>query len=206
MVLLRNSILVLILFVSPLITFSQDKTPLQDAFIESFTLESTARYAEAADVIMQQYVADSYETNLRMGWLYYKAGDFQKSDKYYTIAAAIMPYAVEAKLGATLPKSALELWDDVLQLYKEVLLIDAKNNVALYNAGLIYYNREKYVEAYPHFNELNNLYPTDYSALLMHAWSALKLGKAREAKVLFNSLLLLYPNDDSAKEGLKLLK
>lgn len=206
MVFLRTAFFFIIFQLSGIALFSQEQSALQNAFSESFKLESLFKYSESAEILAKSYSADSYELNLRLGWLYYNAENYNKSDKYYSIAVGLMPYAIEAKLGATLPKSALDLWDDVLQLYTEVLEIDTKNNVALYNAGLIYYNRESYGDAYKCFSELNNLYPTDYSALLMHAWSAYRLGKVRDAKVLFNKLLLLYPNDESAKEGLLLLK
>ena len=206
MVFLRKCSFSIVLLLWTLVVTSQETSPLQSAFIKSFSMESEARYAEGAEAILAQYNTESYEANLRIGWLYYKAEDYKKSEKYYTIAMDLMPYAVEAKLGATLPKSAMNLWGEVLKLYQDILDIDSKNNIALYNAGQIYYNREDYGQAYVCFNELNNLYPTDYSALLMHGWSALKLGKSREAKVLLSSLLLLYPSDESAKEGLEILK
>lgn len=206
MVFLRNKLTILLMLLSVQVSYAQEKTALQSSFIESFTLESSQSYSKAAEALMKQYSSESYEVNLRLGWLYYKASDYKKSDQYYAVAMELMPYAVEAKLGATLPKSELNEWDAVLQLYQEILTIDKKNNIALYNAGLIYYNRASFGEAYELFKELNNLYPTDYSALLMHAWSALKLGKSRESKVLLNSLLLFYPNDASATEALELLK
>jgi hypothetical protein len=40
----------------------------------------------------------------------------------------------------------------------------------------------------------------------MFAWTNLKLGKTREAKILFNKTLLYNPDDASAKEGLGLIK
>jgi hypothetical protein len=40
----------------------------------------------------------------------------------------------------------------------------------------------------------------------MMAWTSLKMGKMREAKVLFNKVLLLSPDDESAIEGLSLIK
>ena len=40
----------------------------------------------------------------------------------------------------------------------------------------------------------------------MLAWSNLKLGKTREAKIYFNKALLYSPDDASAREGLGLIK
>jgi hypothetical protein len=51
-----------------------------------------------------------------------------------------------------------------------------------------------------------NLYPFDHDALLMYAWTNLKLGKLREAEVLFQKVIMNNPNDESAQEGLKMIK
>ncbi|MEZ5148220.1 MAG: hypothetical protein R2759_14450 [Bacteroidales bacterium] len=50
-----------------------------------------------------------------------------------------------------------------------------------------------------------NLYPFDYDGLIMFAWTNLKLGKLREAKVLFNKVLMYKPDDSSALEGLSVI-
>jgi Flp pilus assembly protein TadD len=50
------------------------------------------------------------------------------------------------------------------------------------------------------------MYPFDYDNLVLYAWTNYQLGKLREAKVLFNKVLLNKPNDASAKEGLGLIK
>lgn len=50
------------------------------------------------------------------------------------------------------------------------------------------------------------MYPFDYYATLMLGWTNLKLGRSREAEVLFNKTLLISPDDASALEGLGALK
>jgi len=40
----------------------------------------------------------------------------------------------------------------------------------------------------------------------MLGWADYRLGKSREAKILFSKALLYYPGDASAKEGLSLIK
>jgi Tfp pilus assembly protein PilF len=71
--------------------------------------------------------------------------------------------------------------------------------------GLIHYNREDYQQAFWYFEKVVNHYPFDYDSVIMLAWSSYKLGKAREAKVLFQKALMIRPDDESAKEGLELL-
>jgi tetratricopeptide (TPR) repeat protein len=84
--------------------------------------------------------------------------------------------------------------------------INPYNTTVLYRVGLIYYGKEQYSQAYGYFEKVVNLYPFSYDGLLMFAWTNFKLGKNREAKVLFNKVLLLSPEDASAKEGLGLIK
>ena len=72
--------------------------------------------------------------------------------------------------------------------------------------GLIEYNKKNYAGAYRFFEKVVNLYPFDYDALIMFAWSNFQMAKSREANVLFNKVLLLSPHDASALDGLRLLK
>ncbi|MFA4851920.1 MAG: tetratricopeptide repeat protein [Bacteroidales bacterium] len=71
---------------------------------------------------------------------------------------------------------------------------------------MIYYNNADYKSALPYFEKASGLYPFDYYITLMYAWVNLKLMKYTEAKALFNTVLLIEPNDASAMEGLKAIK
>jgi tetratricopeptide (TPR) repeat protein len=72
--------------------------------------------------------------------------------------------------------------------------------------GLIFYGQKNYTKALGYFKKVVDLYPFSYDGLLMYAWTNLNLGKKREAEVLFNKVLLLSPNDESALGGLQLIK
>lgn len=48
--------------------------------------------------------------------------------------------------------------------------------------------------------------PADYDGLIMYAWTHFRMGKLKEAKVLFQTALLSRPGDNSALEGLSLIK
>ena len=126
--------------------------------------------------------------------------------KYYKKAIDLYPLSEEAKLGYVLPASAVGNWDDVLNIYLNILTNNPYNTTVLYRTGLIYYNKEQYSQAYKYFEKLINLYPFSYDGLIMFAWTNYKLGKYREAKLLFQKVLLLSPDDASAKEGLNLIK
>jgi tetratricopeptide (TPR) repeat protein len=193
-------------FLFALISRGQDYTKLTAAFSESYAKEKAGKYADAVIALKAIYTPDSYEINLRLGWLTYLQGQFTESLGYYNKATELMPYAIEPRLGLVLPASSLGNWDLVITQYTKILSIDPNNTVTLYRLGLISYDKKDYKQAYQYFEKVVNLYPFDYQSVLMLAWTNFKLGKTREAKVLFNKALLYYPDDVSAKEGLGLIK
>lgn len=179
---------------------------LQNAFKLSYKYESEGNFPSAIEALKNVYVANNYEINLRLGWLYYLNKQYSESMSYYKIAMNIMPYAIEAKFGYVYPLSAVEDWDKVADTYREILKIDPNNTLALYRLGLIYYYKPDYKSAYECFEKVVNLYPFDYYSNLMFAWTNYQLGKGKEAEVLFKKVLLISPDDASALEGLNLLK
>jgi tetratricopeptide (TPR) repeat protein len=188
------------------VTYAQDYAKLTAAFSNSYAKEKAGKYPDAVQALKAYYNADSYEINLRLGWLTYLQGQFTESMSYYNRAIELMPYAIEPRLGVVLPASSLGNWDFVTGQYTKILTIDPNNTLTLYRMGLISYDKKDYIQAYQYFERVVNLYPFDYQSVLMLAWTNFKLGKTREAKILFNKALLYYPEDSSAKEGLALIK
>lgn len=192
-----------LLFIS---SFAQDSETLIKKFEESYTCENLLDYAKAASVLQSIYDANSYEINLRLGWLYYNTGEYDKSVSNYKRAVEIFPYSEEAKLGLVLPLAKQTKWAEVEKVYLDVLTINPKNTTVLYRLGLIYYNRKDYYKAYNYYRTLTDLYPFGYDGLLMYAWCNLQMGKMKEAKILFNKVLLYNPYDTSAREGMSYIK
>ncbi|MCX7833985.1 MAG: tetratricopeptide repeat protein [Ignavibacteria bacterium] len=179
---------------------------VQNAFKLSYKYESEGNISAAIDALKNVYIANNYEINLRLGWLYYLNKQYSESMNYYKIAMNLMPYAIEPKLGYVYPLSAVEDWDKVADTYLEILKIDPNNTFVMYRLGLIYYYKPDYQKAYNYFEKVVNLYPFDYYSNLMLAWTNYQLGKGKEAEVLFKKVLLISPDDASALEGLNLLK
>jgi tetratricopeptide (TPR) repeat protein len=200
------------LFISLLIGISSSlfgqtsQAALQDAFSKSYQYEYRGNFADAISALKTVYQEDSYEINVRLGWVTYLAGLFTESSAYYQKAIALKPYSIEAKLGIANPASALGNWDQVIAQYNEILTIDPQNTTANYRMGSIYYGRKDYGKAEKYLEKVINLYPFDYDSNILFAWTCLKLGKLREAQVLFNKVLLIKPTDASALEGLGLIK
>lgn len=194
------------MFLTGLNLTAQEKTSLPDVFSASYTHETKAEYGKAIEVMRRVYDESSYEINLRLGWLTYQSGLFSESVGYYNKAIALMPLSIEARLGYALPASSAGNWDQVITRYNEILKLDPSHYLTNYRLGLIYYGRKDYQNAFRHFEKVVNLYPFDYDALLMTAWTNFQLGKLREAKILFGKALLNKPGDSSALEGIGLIK
>jgi len=185
---------------------AQENNRIYEAFIESYGLESTGNFSSAIEKIKEVYSEDSYDMNIRLGWLYYNLGNFPKSEKYYLISTKIFPYSIEAKLGYVLPLSGLGYWDKVIEVYFEILKIDPQNTLVNYRLGAIYYERKNYAKAYDYLENVINLFPNDFDSVLLFAWTHYQTGKLKEAKVLFRKSLLIKPNNASAQYGLSLIK
>ncbi len=80
------------------------------------------------------------------------------------------------------------------------------NSKVNYALGNIYYYRKDFQQAEIYFELVQAMYPFDYYSTLMTAWTKYFLGKKSDAKRLFNTVLIISPADQSAKDGLKLLK
>lgn len=202
----RVSISTMLLLLSALFiqTLGQDNTIA--AFKESYTLEQNGDYSNAAKKLIKIYQADSYELNLRLGWLNYLGGKLEESKDYYSKAISLKPYSIESRLGLAYPLAAQAKWDELVVVYNKILEIDPQNTLVNYRMGLIYYNRENYEKADQYLEKVINLYPFDYDTMILLAWNKLALQKFKEAKVLFNKVLMYNPDDTSALEGLKLIK
>lgn len=197
-------IILISLFISTGISVNAQS--LEKAFAKSYTLESARNYEGATNELLNVYDKKSYPLNIRLAWLYYLSKEYPKSSEYYDNCIKLKPLSIEALLGKTYPESVLGNWDKVISLYNQVLDLAPNNYTANLNLGQIYLNNAKYSDAEPHFKLLLSQYPFTYDIIINSAWNNFYLGKLREAKVLFNTALLLYPNNKSALEGLNKIK
>lgn len=185
---------------------AQSAEQMQKAFRESYASELKGDYSGALASLQKVYKADSYESNLRIGWLNYCLKKYSVSMDYYQKAIDLKKYSVEARLGFVTPANAAKLYQKAYEKYEEILKIDPYNSVANYWVGMNYYTIKKYDVAAKYFELVVNMYPFDYDGSLMLGWTYLSLGKTGEAKLLFEKALLNKPDDSSAKDGLSKCK
>lgn len=201
----KLSVLLLLITLS-LHTFSQDYEKTISGFQKSYLHEASGNIAEAILDLKTIYAEDSYELNLRLGWLTYTSGLFSEAQAYYNKAIILKPFAIEPRFGIVLPQAAMGNWNSVIMQYNKILEIAPNHTLAMHRLGLIYYGQKDYTRAEKYFEKVVNLYPFDYDALVMYAWSNFQLKKYREAEVLFNKALMHTPSGSSAMEGIKLMK
>nr|WP_293836664.1 tetratricopeptide repeat protein [uncultured Arsenicibacter sp.] len=175
------------------------------AFKESYVQEAKKDYRQAI-AALKKAGADTYEVNLRLGWLHYAAGLLTESVSYYEKAIYKQPSSIEARLGYALPASTLNHWDKVVEQYQAILRLDPNHSLTNYRMGLIFYNRKDYKTAEGYFQKVLRLYPFDHDSVLMLGWTKYMLGQRNEARELFTKALLYNPSDSSATQGLAALR
>jgi len=203
---LKKTLFILFLIASADKLSAQTNAVLQKAFHNSYDDEGNKNYPAAINDIMPYYSDNSYEVNIRLGWLHYLNKNYVISQNYYQKAVGLRPGSIEAKFGYVKPLSFLQSWDKVLEQYQAIIKIDPQNTQANYWAGVIYYNRRQYDPAIKCFRIVANLYPFDYDGNHMLAWAMLMSGNKAEAKAIFEKALIIKPGDDSSTNGLNRCK
>lgn len=185
---------------------AQNQEPVRSAFVKSYSFEANKQYQKASDELEQVYNVDSYELNLRLGWLKYSAGSYNDAISYYQKAIGLQTSSIEARLGIVYPLSVQNKWDEVLAQYQAILKIDSKNSLVNYRTALIYYNRKNYEEAKKYLDVVLQLYPFDFDSNVLQGWTQLALLKKSDASINFERALLYNPQDTSAMNGLQMCK
>lgn len=183
------------------ITFGQNQ--ISASFSESYSHEYNKEYKKAIETLDKIYDANSYEINLRLGWLNYLNGDFVKSKNYYSNAMKLKPKSIEAKLGYAYPAAATESWDDLLKLYNTILAVDPHHYTVNSRIATMYYYRKEFGKAQKYSQMLLELYPFDYSNNVLLGKINVSQGNIILAKKYLNAALLY---DPTATEVLELLK
>lgn len=184
---------------------AQFNDQLVSAFSASYSSESAKDYGKAIADIKTVYSDQSYETNLRLGWLYYQKKDYNEAQKYYRQAIKLRPKSIEAMFGFINPAAALQNWAEVFSMYQKILTLDPRNSVANYRLALMYYYRKEFTSAEKQLQQVIEHYPFDYDIVLLFAQTKLALGKMGESKSYYQRALLYSPSNSEIKAVLNKL-
>lgn len=174
------------------------------AFSKSYSFEYETQYAKAITALTDLHV-DSYQIDLRLGWLYYLSKDYVKAEQCYKKAIAFEPTSIEARFGVVLPLSAVSNWNYVLTTYLEVVKLDPNNSIANYRIASIFYARKDYVNAKSYVAKVLKLYPFDYDSNLLSGKILMAQAKNADAKKYITKALEYNPQSEEAKTALKKL-
>ncbi len=178
------------------------------SYKQSYLYEKIGDYKDAIRVLMPIYKAYpyGYTINLRLGWLYYLWRKYENSIFHYRRAISAIPSSVEAKLGLSLPLMAQEKWKDVETLMYQIIATDYYN----------YYGNLRLCEALEHQKKYSMelfiaqkmlaIYPTSVPFLIYLGKSYYHLGNLRLALKTFKDVLILDPENNTAKEYIKTIE
>jgi tetratricopeptide (TPR) repeat protein len=184
---------------------AQANEQMVSAFSTSYTAETAKDYAKAIADLKSVYSDQSYETNLRLGWLYYQKKEYKEAQNYYRQALKIKPKSIEAMFGFINPGAALQNWPEVFGMYQKIIALDPNNSLANYRIALMYYYRKEFGSAEKHLQKVAELYPFDYDIVLLLAQTKLALGKIGESKAYYQRALLYSPSNSEIKAVLNKL-
>lgn len=186
------------IFLAVLITVSAHFTNAQNetvnAFSSSYKFESFKQYNKAIEALNTVYSVNSYEINIRLGWLNYLQGEYTQSEKYYKQALTITPKSIEGLLGLTFPQAAMLNWTSLSATYLKVLKLDPMNKTANFRLGQILFGKNEFKKAENHLAKICSAYPFDYDANVLMAEIQTKQGNISEAKAYYQKALLYNPD------------
>ena len=178
---------------------------IKNAYYNSYKYEMAGNYKDAIRSLMIVYsnYPNGYTVNLRLGWLYYLNKNYSNSVFHYKKALQVMPYSIEAKLGLTLPLLAQGKYSSVENICYQILNQDFYNYFG--NLRLVYVLRleGKYDLAEKIINKMLYIYPTDTKFLIELGIVKFKRGKLKDAQRIFNDVLILDPENITAKSYLE---
>ena len=201
----RLIIFLLVVLSVPLSAFSLTYTEIKEAYQRSYIYEKSGDYTDAIKALMPVYKSypNGYTVNLRLGWLYYLAGRYADSELHYKKALQVIPTSVEAVLGLMLPLMAQDKWPQVESLAYRILKTDYYNYYGNLRLSVALRHEKKFSMAESVDRKMLSIYPTDVNFLNELALSLLGEGKKLYAKTIFENVLILDPENVTAKEYLR---
>ena len=178
--------------------------PRADAFSASLQAEAGSDFAgaiQALEKIGSAGAADYY-TQVRLGWLRYRAQQWKESQVHYRKAAQIVPQALEPLLGLMMVQMAAGQNEDALRTGQSVLARDPNHYTALSRTAWIFYLKGDFRRAITIYRKLTTLYPCDTEMLLGLGYALQRSGDGPGAADCFRRVLLLSPDNTLAKDGL----
>lgn len=195
---LRLLLLGVAVFAAPLAAQQPD---IAGAYRRSFEFEKQERYQDAIRALAPVYDAypNGYTVNLRMGWLFYLNANYNNAAAHYEVAGTAAPAALEPKLGLLLPMLAQARWADAEALGYQLVSVDHYNYYGNLRLLIALRMQKKLDAALQVALKMLRIYPTDLYYLVELAQVHDASGNAAEAKRLFGEIVILDPQNETAR-------
>ncbi len=200
---MKKVLLLGLIFVSLALALTDEE--IKEAYHKSYNYEKIGDYRNAIKAMMPIFkeYPDGYTVNLRLGWLYYLNENYANSIEHYQKAMVKAPYSLEAKLGYTLPLLAQGKFEQVEAETYQILNIDYYNYYGNLRLAYVLRMQGKLEMAEKVALKMLTAYPTDVSFLTEYALIKFAQGEKETALKTFMDVLILDPENVTAKEYLK---
>ena len=178
---------------------------IKEAYYKSYNYEKIQNYSNGIKALMPVYKEynNTYTVNLRLGWLYYLNEKYANSLEHYQKAIQISPASLEAKLGHLLPLLAQNRYEEAEHEAFNILKVDHYNYYGNIRLAYILRMQKKYDQAEQISLKMLALYPIDVTFLSEYALVKHAQGDTEAAAKTFASIIILDPENVTAKEYLK---
>lgn len=214
----KITVMLFCLCLSPVPAFTQDSVKavkvaakmltqevIAKAYAESYRQEALGKYAEAIRALAEVYETypKSYTVNYRMGWLYYSNRNYADALSSLDRSLQVCPTSVEALNVQNLVFVARAEWPSVEAQSVKVIKIDYYNTYANGWYAVALRMQAKYDYAIQVNRKMLAILPTSIQCLQELATSLFLSGEKTESHAVFESVLILDPNNETAKAYLK---
>ncbi|MCD4782827.1 MAG: tetratricopeptide repeat protein [Candidatus Eremiobacteraeota bacterium] len=177
---------------------------IKEAYYESYNYEKMQDYNKAikALALVSKEYPKSYTVNIRLGWLYYLKNKYANSIHHYQKAIEIAPDSTEAKLGYSYPLLAQKKYDEVATISYQIMQKDHYNYSANLNLAFALRMQGKHNMAKKITEKMTARYPTNISFLTELALINYAQENKETAYNIFSDILILDPNNSTAKSYL----
>lgn len=175
-----------------------------EPYAKAAQLEYEGKYRDAA-VALEKAAMDrpgDYFHNLRLGWLYYLAGDYELSRRRYEQAVERAPKAIEPLLGLLTPLLAAQNYSQAEAIARRILVVDPHNYTANLRRAYALRMQLRFSEAEEVCTRMLTLYPSDVSLLLEQALAVHAQGREAAARALYEQVCLVAPDNALALAAL----
>jgi tetratricopeptide (TPR) repeat protein len=174
---------------------------VRESFAGSVRAEKALNYEEAAKCLLplRDHPVHRYVVNLRLGWLYYLGGKHENAKSCYQAAIKALSLSYEAKLGYLLPLLAQGNYEEAETVANQVVYADRNNYYGNLRLAFALRMQKKFEQAEKVSAQMLTYYPGDTTFQLELGLTKLGLGQKDAARRLLINVLLLDPDNATAK-------